>query len=123
MSKIRLYIDEDAVSMGLVQGLRNAHVDVVTTLEVDRRETTDLAQLIWASEQGRVIYSFNRRDFMRLQNDFLSQEKKHSGIIIAHQQRYSIGQQLRGLLKIISTIASEEMVNQIVFLNSYINSE
>lgn len=57
---------------------------------------------------------------MRLQSDFLAEEKKHSGIILAQQQRYSIGEQLRGLLKIIAIITAEEMVNHIVFLNSYI---
>ncbi|WP_257236021.1 hypothetical protein [Nostoc sp. 'Peltigera malacea cyanobiont' DB3992] len=37
------------------------------------------------------------------------------------QQRYSVGQQLQGLLKLIATRSAEEMVNQLVFLSAYID--
>jgi hypothetical protein len=33
MSKIRLYIDEDAVERGLVKACRNNCIDVITTLK------------------------------------------------------------------------------------------
>ncbi|MGB7439758.1 MAG: DUF5615 family PIN-like protein [Coleofasciculaceae cyanobacterium] len=59
MSQIRLYLDEDAQRQGLVQALRNAGLDIVTTLEAKNSASVDEEQLIWAIEQERVIYSFN----------------------------------------------------------------
>jgi hypothetical protein len=81
---------------------------------------SDEEQLIWATEQGRVIYSFNIGYFCRLHGDFIAQERNHAGIVLASQQQYSIGQQLRGLLKLATDNSSEEMVNQLMFLSAYI---
>ena len=120
MSQIRFYLDEDSVEKSLITAFRNAGLDVVTVTDVDRQSYSDEEQLIWATEQERVIYSYNRRDFCRLHNEFLATERSHAGIILLQQQRYSIGQQLRGLLQLVSTLSAEEMVNQLVFLIAYI---
>ena len=120
MSQIRFYLDEDSVEKSLITAFRNAGLDVVTVTDVDRQSYSDEEQLIWATEQERVIYSYNRRDFCRLHNEFLATERSHAGIILLQQQRYSIGQQLRGLLQLVSTLSAEEMVNQLVFLSAYI---
>ena len=90
MSKIRLYLDEDIQEQALILALRNSGVDVTTTSEANRLSFSDEEQLIWATEQGRVVYSFNRRDFSRLHNIYIAQEKSHTRIILAQQQRYSV---------------------------------
>ncbi len=81
---------------------------------------TDEEQLVWATEQQRVIYSFNIGDFCRLHSDFMPQERVHAGIILARQQQYSIGQQVRGLLKIAAVQSTETIQNQLIFLTGYI---
>jgi len=123
VSKIRLYVDEDAVERGLVQGLRNAGLDVMTTADSNRLSFPDEEQLIWATEQGRVIYSFNRRDFNRLHSIFLAEGRSHAGIILAQQQRYSVGSQLRGILRLMAVKSAEDMINQLEFLGSYIRGD
>ena len=120
MSQIRFYLDEDSVEKSLITAFRNAGLDVVTVTDVDRQSYSDEEQLIWATEQERVIYSYNRQDFCRLHNEFLVTERSHAGIILLQQQRYSIGQKLRGLLQLVSALSAEEMVNQLVFLSAYI---
>ena len=102
MSKIRLYLDEDIQEQALILALRNSGVDVITTSEANRLSFSDEEQLIWATEQGRVVYSFNRSDFSRLHHICIAQERSHTGIILAQQQRYSVGAQLRGLLNLIA---------------------
>ena len=62
MSQIRLYIDEDAIARDLVEAFENANIDVLTTADVNKLSFTDEEQLIWATEQSRVIYSFNVND-------------------------------------------------------------
>ncbi len=59
-------------------------------------------------------------DFHQLHSISLSEGRRHSGIILAPQQRYSIGEQLRGLLKLMTEKSAEDMVNQLVFLSAYI---
>ena len=120
MSRIRLYLDEDTIKSALIAALRNADLDVVTVADAGRLGYADEEQLIWATEQGRAIYSFNKGDFCRLHRDFIVQSQSHAGIILVIQQQYSIGQQLRGLLKLVAEKSASEMVNQLVFLSSYI---
>lgn len=121
MTLIRLYLDEDTIKAALIQALRNADLDVVTVADADRLGYPDEEQLTWATEQGRVIYSFNIGDFCRLHRDYVAVERTHAGIILAPQQQYSVGQQLRGLLKLAADLSAEDMINQLVFLSAYIN--
>jgi Domain of unknown function (DUF5615) len=121
VSQIRLYIDEDSFDKSLVAAFRNADFDVITVADASQQGYSDEEQLTWAAERGRVIYSYNRRDFCILHSDFLAMERNHAGIIVLRQQRYSIGQQLRGLLALIALQTAEDMVNQLVFLSSYID--
>nr|WP_281357368.1 DUF5615 family PIN-like protein [Brasilonema bromeliae] len=113
-------MDEDTMKGALIQALRNADLDVVTVTDADRLGYPDEEQLIWAVEQGRVIYSFNIRDFCKLHADFVVEQRNHAGIVLAPQQQYSVGQQLRGLLKLAADKSAKEMVNQLVFLNAYV---
>ncbi|HSF73601.1 MAG TPA: DUF5615 family PIN-like protein [Microcoleus sp.] len=87
MSKIRLYLDEDIQEQALILALRNSGVDVITTSEANRLSFSDEEQLIWATEQERVVYSFNRRDFSRLHNICIAEERSHTEICFAQQQR------------------------------------
>jgi len=56
---IRLYTDEDSMSHALVRALRARGVDVTTALDEGMIEREDAEHLDYATEQGRVLYSFN----------------------------------------------------------------
>ncbi|MDB9310413.1 DUF5615 family PIN-like protein [Aphanizomenon sp. CS-733/32] len=120
MNRICFYLDEDTIKTALIQALRNADLDVVTVADVNRLGYTDEEQLIWATEQKRVIYSFNIGDFCRLHRDFMAEDKSYTGIILASQQQYSVGQQLQGLLKLAADKPAQDMVNQLIFLSAYV---
>lgn len=123
MSQIRLYLDEDTLRKAFVQALRENGVDVLTVSDANNLGHIDEEQLIWATEQGRVIYTFNSRDFCRLHGNLLAVGGSHSGIIVAPRQSYSVGEQLRGLLNLIRSKSAEEMMNQLEFLGTYISYE
>ena len=116
---IRLYIDEDSMDRALVRALRARGVDVTTALEEEMIERGDAEHLDYATAQGRVLYSFNREDFYRLHTAYLAQGKAHAGIILARQQHYSIGEQMRRLLKLIATKSADEMENWVEFLSAW----
>lgn len=70
-----------------------------------------------ATSQGRVVYSFNDRDFYRIHAEWIAAQRDHSGIVLAEQQRYSVGEQLRRLSRLTETLSAEEMRNRIEFLS------
>jgi hypothetical protein len=117
--KIRLYLDEDAMSHSLITGLRARGIDVMTTLETRRTGLEDVVQLEFATMQQRVLCTSNTRDFHQLHTEYLRQGKIHAGIIFIPQQRYSVGEQIRKLLKLIATKSAEEMQGQVEFLSAW----
>jgi hypothetical protein len=120
MSKILLYIDEDSMIQSFVDALRGRDIDVLTVADVGMLHKTDEEQLAWAAERGRVIFSFNVGDFYRLHTERLAQEMSHAGIVLAIQQRYGIGELMRGVLSLIYARSAEEMVGNVEFLSDWV---
>jgi len=117
--QIRLLIDEDAASRAIAHNLRLRNLDVVTVVELGRDCLADELQLDYAQSVGRAIYTFNQRDFFRLHGEYLANGQPHSGIICAAQQRYSIGEQARRLLRLFNARTAEQMQNNIEFLSDW----
>jgi hypothetical protein len=92
---------------------------VTTALEQDMIEQSDSAHLDYATAQGRVLYSFNVGDFCRLHAEYLTKGKSHAGIIVSPQQSYSIGEQMRRLLRLAAAKSAEQMCNSIEFLGHW----
>lgn len=118
MSLVRLYIDEDSMSHALVRALRSRNVDVTTALEAGMIEREDRDHLTFAADRGRVLFTFNVSDYYFLHSTFLKQGKAHAGLILARQQ-YSVGEQMRRLLKLIASRSAEDMRSQVEFLSSW----
>jgi predicted nuclease of predicted toxin-antitoxin system len=117
--RVSLYLDENAMDSGLVQALRNQGIDVTTVQDAERRGASDEQQLAYATEQGRVIYSYNVKDFMVLHSRLLEQEQSHAGIILAHERGYGIGEQARRLIRIADVLSAEDMRDQLAHLSSW----
>ena len=92
MSRIRLYFDEDAMQHALVVALRARRVDVLTASDCEMVSRSDEDHLRHASDDARVLYSFNIRDYSLLHEQWIASGREHSGIVLASQQRYSIGE-------------------------------
>jgi hypothetical protein len=116
---IRLYLDEDCMDHDLVHALAVRGLDVTTALAQNMIEQPDEAHLMFATAQGRVLYSFNVGDFYHLHTQFLSTGRSHTGIILAQQQRFMIGQQMRRILKVASILSAQEMHNRLEFLSNW----
>lgn len=116
---VRLYLDEDTSDSDLIQALRIRGVDVAGASASGMAGRQDEEQLRWATEPHRVLYSFNRGDFCKIHSEFMRTAQTHSGIILAAQQRYPVGEQMRRLLRLISTLTAEDMTNRIEFLSAW----
>jgi flagellar basal body P-ring protein FlgI len=113
---LHLYLDEDAMDHDLLRALLARGVDVTTALQAGMIEREDSEHLDYATAQGRVLYSFNVADFSRLHRAYLAGGRSHAGVVLARQQRYSVEEQTRRLLKLTTGMSAEEMKNRVEFL-------
>jgi hypothetical protein len=109
LSQIELYFDEDAMHSRLVSALRFRGVRVITVLDAGLTEKTDEDQLAFATARGCVLYTFNVSDFHRLHTQWLSAGREHAGVILAPQQRFSVGEQLRRILRLRATTTAASL--------------
>jgi len=49
----------------------------------------------------------------------MSLRRTHAGIIVAPQQQYSVGEELRRIMRLISRCPTEQMKNRLEFLSSW----
>ncbi|HMG75179.1 MAG TPA: DUF5615 family PIN-like protein [Pyrinomonadaceae bacterium] len=117
--RIRLYFDEDAMDNDVVRALRLRGVEVMTAHDFALIGSSDEEQLAHATANGRVLYSFNVSDFMALHVSYLVAGKQHAGIVLAQQQRYVVGEQMRRLLRLVEMKPAESMLNTLEFLSAW----
>ena len=116
---VRLYCDEDSMRHALVSGLRKRGVDILTPLEAGTTKESDERQLAYAAAQGRAIYSFNVGDFCRLHSEWSARQQPHAGIVLVQQEQFSVGEQIRRLARLVSSLSAEEMQNRLEFLSDW----
>lgn len=107
------------MDLALLRGLRARGVDVETAAEAGMINRSDSAHLDFARANERVLFSFNVRDFYQLHTDYLAQGKTHAGIILARQQRYGIGEQMRRLLRMHAALSADSILNRLEFLSNW----
>ena len=119
MIRIRLYFDEDAMQNALVVALRARRVDIVTASDCGIVNKSDEAHLSRASGDGRVLYSYNIGDYSAIHKEWMGRGAAHSGIVLAPQQRYSTGEQLRRLLRLMNLKPAAEMFSRLEYLSNW----
>jgi hypothetical protein len=119
VSQIRLYLDEDSMRRALVFGLRARNVDVMSAADAEMINRDDEDHLVNASASGRVLYTFNTADYCSLHQGWMTHGRSHAGIIVVPQQRYSVGEELRRLMRVVSGVTAEQMCNRLEFLSSW----
>lgn len=102
---------------GIVRALRARQIDVTTALEADLIGHSDEANLQYAIVQGRVLFSFNRSDFIRLHNRLMTYNQHHSGIIVSDQ--LETGLVIRRLFRLLNARSATDMQNWLEFLSNW----
>ena len=119
MAIIRLYIDEDAMHGAFILGLKARNVDVVTATDATMINREDDDHLMAATGLGRALYSYNGCDYQRLHGEWLAAGRSHAGIILAAQQRYSVGEEIRRIIRLISQVSTEQMRDRVEYLGHW----
>jgi len=103
----------------LVRGLRSRGIDVVTAADSGMVRRKEEEHLSWATVQGRALYSFNVGDYHEIHTEWAATGRSHAGIILAQQKRYSTGEQIRKLLRLVGSLTCEAMCDREEFLGRW----
>jgi len=114
---IRLYLDE-MIPVVLALILRQYGHDVLAAKEVNMFGKSDEDQLIFAVSKKKAIISFNIKDFVLLHQSWLSERKKHFGIIVSPEIR--ISKLIHLCLKLLGRTESKDLINQLRFLQEFV---
>ena len=106
---VRFYLDEHIPS-AVAEGLRQRGIEVRTLAEMDRLGAQDKEPLAHARRDSRVLVTHDD-DFLRLAAEGTS----HAGIVYVPRER-SIGDIVRGLVRIGRASSEEDLRQQIRFL-------
>jgi len=79
------------------------------------QEASDTAQLLGATAQGRVLMTFNRRDFPVLAQLY----PHHGGLLLAAQRRWTLSQLIAALDRALSETTAEEWPGQVRWLTQW----
>jgi predicted nuclease of predicted toxin-antitoxin system len=116
MASITLFLDEDVRPL-LAEILRQRGYDATHVLEVNRAGKSDLEQLAYAVSQGRAVLTHNIRDYLLLDRQYRDQGKEHYGIIVSDQ--VPLRELLRRTLRCLSRYTTEEVRNQVIWLQDF----
>lgn len=113
---IRLYLDED-VHKRVANALKLRHFDVLSAHELGRWGLSDEEQLSYATNEGRALFTYNTADYIKVYQDWLQRRKEHYGIIVSNQ--LPIGETIRRMLNLLNRLATDEIRNQIRWLQAF----
>lgn len=112
---IKLYLDEDVDPL-LSQVLVERGIDCLSTREANNQGRSDYEQLDFAAEQGRVILTFNVKDFLRLSQEYVLSGKHHNGIIVSNHLPFR--ELLRRTLSFFNQV-KEDLTDKLFWLQNY----
>jgi hypothetical protein len=116
MAKPRLHLDADTSIRALHKALSERGHDVTRTpTEWMPLDADDETQLLRATARGRVIFTFNIRDFTIL-GDLHPQ---HGGIVLAAQRSWSLSAMISALDSLLAETNAEEWLAQTRWLNQW----
>jgi predicted nuclease of predicted toxin-antitoxin system len=98
---LAILLDEDN-SHRVAEGLRQRGIDAISVHEIgrSRRGLSDEDQLAFATQQGRVLITYNRADYQLLDWTWRLERRSHAGILWAAERsipRRAFGDLIRAI--------------------------
>ena len=116
---VALYTEED-VTTELAPALRRRGYMAQSTAEADNAQLSDETQLMYATEQGMAILTYNAQDFIPLAHRWYLAKREHAGIVLSEQfNQRQFGALLRRVLRLLNSLTVDELHNRIVFLQQF----
>ena len=113
---IKLYLDEDVDPL-LAHVLRERGIDCLSTKDAQNLSRSDTQQLAFATSQGRVILTFNVKDFVRLAGESATSGHHHSGIIVSDHLPFR--ELLRRVLVLLQRHTQADLTDALLWLQDF----
>ena len=106
----------DASRRDLYKALIERGFDVTRTPNTEIHEdASDEYQLLWATTHQRVLFTHNIKDFINLSRE----HPYHSGIILANQNSWNVGQSIHVLSRVMSETTSDDWIGEVRWINDW----
>jgi Domain of unknown function (DUF5615) len=116
VSKPRLHLDAGTAVRALERELLARGHDVTRTpTEWMPADASDEMQLLRATARGRILFTFNIRDFMAL----AELHPLHAGVVLAAQQSWTLAGLIAALDHLLDSTTAEIWVGQVRWLNDW----
>ncbi|MEP7359621.1 MAG: DUF5615 family PIN-like protein [Anaerolineales bacterium] len=113
MAKPRLHLDADTSIRQLQRALSERGRDVTRTPnDWIAQGADDESQLLGATAQGRVIFTFNVRDYIALAQC----HSQHAGIALAAQRQWTLSALIEALDRMLAATSAEEWAGKVQWL-------
>ncbi len=112
---MRLYLDEH-VPVTLAPALTAHGVDCLTTQQAGRLGQSDEEQLAFATQNGRALLTFNRKDFLLLARQWHDDRRTHAGLILAPE--LPLSELLRRFRRFLRDHEHSDLTNQVLWLSA-----
>jgi hypothetical protein len=114
--KPRLHLDADTSIKALVPALQELGHDVTRTPnDWMPPDADDRSQLLGATAQGRVLFTFNGRDFILLVKKY----PEHNGVLLATQSHWSLAELTAALDRALSNSEEIDWRGRVRWLNDF----
>ena len=112
----KLHLDEDASDKRLYHALLERQHDVTWTPNVWMPKAgSDREQLIGAMARGRILFSFNIKDFVALATVY----PEHRGIVLAARSSWTLSSLIQALDRLLTETNSNEWLGQTRYLGHW----
>jgi hypothetical protein len=116
MAPPRLHLDADTSFKVLHSALVARGHDVTRTPNAwMARDASDTEQLLGATAQGRVLFTFNTHDFPVL----VEQYPAHGGLVLAAQQSWTLSTLIAALDQLLTATDAADWPGQVRWLNQW----
>jgi hypothetical protein len=116
MAPPRLHLDADTSMKALHLALMARGHDVTRTPTAWMpRDASDTEQLLGATAQGRLLFTFNTHDFPVLAQQY----SQHRGLVLAAPQRWSLSQLITALDAMLIETEAADWLGQVRWLNQW----
>jgi len=115
-SRPKLHLDADTSNRALQRALAACGYDITRTpntwMPID---ADDEVQLLGTTAHGRIIFTYNVRDFTELAQRY----PEHAGIVLAAQRSWTLSSCINALERLMAETHAGEWIGQVRWLNQW----
>jgi hypothetical protein len=110
-------IEKDPGRCGGQATVAGTRIRAVSNPDMNRLGELDEPQLEWATQEHRVLVTFNVGHFAQLHYQWMASSRHHAGLIVSRQR--SIGEVMRRLLHLARTLEADDMLDRLEYLSNW----